>query len=1750
MFALSILLFLILAVVSLVVEFKYQNPRWRLASYATLMSLGLLVVAYHYYCLSPQAVVNRLEIQGQYFPTDSTIRISGDPAVADYYAPSMLPRAEESGSAQESPNIQISGYDDKQFTLQVTARDMTRLLRHNDEVVNMRPLNPGDEVRAGPLLLKFENGLLSRSRFVVGGMEYLFAWPSTGAAVPVSELLCQGGMSREKQSEAFRAGAPAADAAEVNPLDYIWLVRQEWGSVGLVNGSAVPVTVGGIELPSEYRFVVAKDDRLVYGVGRRLTSLTVDVDPTVNRIYLLPERPLSYPLFHAPDDAEANVFISSAPTIADPAYQLALGERNRDLVRGSLRYRFEGGAIKEFVLNSGIDQRSFKALETAALGTAAGGVLLRLTDNKMAHWRPLVYVGAVWLAVGLLFYFLGGIGHRNYLFVLLPAVQMILAIRLVLSYRAYVLPPYYQESYEKALFALVFVPFIIFTWLYLRRLTDSFDMSGYVMSDRKLFGRAGWNIARSIFVLPPFMYLLVSVAMMWMTGIASFERVLLVVAFFVLTVLGAWFLSTARDWARNSDPLLSWLSHDRLADMLLLFGLPLLMAGFLRLSGLGTEAIPGTPLRAELIYLPCLLLASCRFYMWFFKRHFGVPPRAMERRSLLLLAVPFASYFMLAWLVGDWGFLIYSVPVLFLAVIVSWRADPKVTGASVLLVLAVLALFIWSPLFTEQVAAVLPHNSNIEYRYLAYQNPGWLQEAVLEASDGDGGESFWQKTWRALGSGPARRSECMTAAGGPARRILGIHEHFWTMYHYAARGSGGVGYGEAPIERVPFANGIAQSDNLYSIYVMSEHGSLGAMALVALYLFVALLMLFILVRHFSNELEPTLIVGGVTLTILFAAFYHAAGNVNGVPFTGKNFPLLSLNSTADVLLVGLLLAIALSVIGNGRDTDLPDDGRGLASAFMTDGNMLNRWLLLLAAVFSFIFFPAVSVWTARAAADQNHRAEYDLAGFVERVKQYLNDRVITLDENNRRIELHTERAKGLAERQYLRVLRDQFNSAPLEEKQSGKYFFVLKEQVLDEDLYGPESRGDRYRETVLTVDQNYFRRPSPFAEKVGWHGDLLSSDASEGKQGYLVGEGVNLSLQHVLDADEPIPGAPEKKDVVVANPGRPVNPGEFYTGRRFHVRNRRGKELFNLYAVEADTVLDPRAEGTFVNGQPVSDKTRLEPGDIIAIKGSPQTDHRNLVFAFHREQGGMLARSHWVNGREEFTFPQNEMFALARPIAEAINARVGAMALEGRKDAATRAASVSLSLSLNADLNRRIYRLLAEEAEGYTNARREEVGGLWQEVSRRRGLPPRIAVTAMNPQTGEVLALASWPSFDPNPQAAEQERLNPRSYSNLLRSHGPTSQRYLQNHNFTRHVIGSATKPFVAAAAATAYPQLLSLVVTDDAATYEQVLGVSTPPAWQGGGMGVVNWNRFLGESNNLYAVTIGFMGLSNGSGQGLRFSRQATRQHYQLDGHDSTLQPDFADVLDSNTGAAVKLEHTPLASQLNSLFDIQVSGPDPDPLTSVWRGAQARSLLPEQGGGLAFISPEVPNLSLNNVQHARSFVGVCLGGNTNLWSNVKSAEAFSRLVTGRRVNATMVKEKEPVNFTPLDSAFVERVRPALLEALEGVVAGPNGTAAVLLPSVNAVNGGTAAAGGERFAIFAKTGTLEGQFRSGRNDSNIIFAAGWYNPATRTFRDGVVVSVFIEKGNRRRESGRATALAVRLFEVLSAHFNWPRPTSR
>ena len=140
----------------------------------------------------------------------------------------------------------------------------------------------------------------------------------------------------------------------------------------------------------------------------------------------------------------------------------------------------------------------------------------------------------------------------------------------------------------------------------------------------------------------------------------------------------------------------------------------------------------------------------------------------------------------------------------------------------------------------------------------------------------------------------------------------------------------GTGFaGTAVLGRgVPTA--VSYAENTYSVYVLSEHGALGGIGILMVYL-ALLVVVGVWIYRVSETIQETrlglavlaMTVGGV-LWLALPALYVAASNLALVPLTGQNMPFLGLNSWADVILVS---GLATGIVFGLAALDEPEEER-------------------------------------------------------------------------------------------------------------------------------------------------------------------------------------------------------------------------------------------------------------------------------------------------------------------------------------------------------------------------------------------------------------------------------------------------------------------------------------------------------------------------------------------------------------------------------------------------------------------------------------------------------------------------------------------------------------------------------------------------------------------------------------------------------------------------------------------------------
>ncbi|TAK45289.1 MAG: hypothetical protein EPO27_10755 [Betaproteobacteria bacterium] len=148
--------------------------------------------------------------------------------------------------------------------------------------------------------------------------------------------------------------------------------------------------------------------------------------------------------------------------------------------------------------------------------------------------------------------------------------------------------------------------------------------------------------------------------------------------------------------------------------------------------------------------------------------------------------------------------------------------------------------------------------------------------------------------------------------GVPLQSLQNSIEHTWENAAIAHLGGWlGMGFGNAPTRRSMVPQHVLQYDSTFSFFIVSEHGLVGGLALLTMYALPFILISVSARRRFDIGHCIALVIAA---GLLNEALIQAAMNVGALPFTGRNLPLLSVNSTTDAIRCTLLLCLAAQAI--------------------------------------------------------------------------------------------------------------------------------------------------------------------------------------------------------------------------------------------------------------------------------------------------------------------------------------------------------------------------------------------------------------------------------------------------------------------------------------------------------------------------------------------------------------------------------------------------------------------------------------------------------------------------------------------------------------------------------------------------------------------------------------------------------------------------------------------------------------------
>lgn len=645
-------------------------------------------------------------------------------------------------------------------------------------------------------------------------------------------------------------------------------------------------------------------------------------------------------------------------------------------------------------------------------------------------------------------------------------------------------------------------------------------------------------------------------------------------------------------------------------------------------------------------------------------------------------------------------------------------------------------------------------------------------------------------------------------------------------------------------------------------------------------------------------------------------------------------------------------------------------------------------------------------------------------------------------------------------------------------------------------IYYVDDQG-RYR-----VNRDYLTLRSPFNRTEPWKGRIL---AQVGNNNLPVVRFLNQSIRLGLDTTS-------------------VQPTTLYLNRdttytRTHSEvllvSQPGDQTLTQLSVigtgdSMRIVVTPYRGGeVYVNGDPLetAQPRTLEAQDIVLLKA--KADDQRYYLLNEGIQPPLLAYTSWVNGKDRRVFPEGDIFPMAYVLGK-IADRAGTGPFD-------------VHLSINIEYQHELQRIIREYAQNQPPYRLTPL----QSYDRAR----QIGLTVMDPVSGEIVALGSWPNADPNdPDFEDYLQRVP-----VVRR----EDRVLRNPNLRLHHIGSTTKPLTFAALATQMPagyDLASLQIYHPQSSREALdenanldpddhfnhphlylAGVRLGSVW-GCRDSYIRWGTWIDHrdyltwSQNYFQMALTLLGLTDprDSSIPLQVTKgdQSTRYRFgvQRVGYLDLGGSKFISERE-NQNRPRNLNTTRLFVGLDSLFnvypDLHPESDRYDTISVVWQQEATRFLpdLAVHGGRtntyLKLATPTPVKLGASTPDDINYVKAFGRGAGFNTWNNVTLAEAMSRLITGTAVEATLQKRDSIPAWLDLPAPMHKDSRwreQNLVAILENVIRGGTARSLNSLPFLN------------EYRLVAKTGTIEE--RDGRRDSEMLIFALGQRTADNTFVPG------------------------------------------
>lgn len=894
--------------------------------------------------------------------------------------------------------------------------------------------------------------------------------------------------------------------------------------------------------------------------------------------------------------------------------------------------------------------------------------------------------------------------------------------------------------------------------------------------------------------------------------------------------------------------------------------------------------------------------------------------------------------------------------------------------------------------------------------------------------------------------------------GLPLQKLRNGYQHTWENNAIAHVGGFlGLGFGNAPTRRSQVRQDTIQYDSVFSFFIVSEHGIVGGISLLLLY-GVPLAIILVSGRlgfDFGGALGAA-----VTGAFLFEAIFHAGMNLNAFPFTGRDLPLLAVNSVTDLLRWTILAgAAALAVFWKYDDSggtkkeavSIVTPSAGPSSGKIEDSRLYrSAWIVIALAPALAIAYVGWNAWSV--ASDSKLDEPFGWDGVLKTTAQVIQEGGVTVDQQAKKLLIDATKLK-VTEGMLIEQEVKRFNALPEEERDEETRTISIIEHVNKASSFADYNRAlDEARRQSQAPAQE--RRPSLFrlVHPIVWDDEGRAQSRGE----YRVEPNPDFNIQLSFSTGrkkEEIPRVTfrDKKETVI---------GPAWMMGRW------------VLAINTDAPLPWAANlSTAITAQ----SSRLGADETSSLYGTLTIDQplQKAALNFVAEKGRSLY--------DELLrrLPTAPVSANAQPSENKMPS------IEERR----KPPRVAIS----------IISLPNGEAVALGGWPRMTSDQFWRMEDKSEWIPPVNWVEGEAPRSlrslyeGDrnfdriVMGSATKPIW-----ATAVLGVHPNLDQKLRVSGADGEESEIFGIRLSRvwHVTPSGWRNF------NDY-----LVMSDN--RYQVRLG-------------------FLGLADARGSDVVPDNGTSNSPKESMSTGAAVAWKAYPKFPEEIKFSKDRPSVMSSlhETALAEQLERMYSIGVVYNDITHRVSfwtKRESDDVTSSPREDSAGSKSSRPTKVFRWISPQAPDFALDKITNPSDFVTLLLGGGTNLWSNVDFAAAFATCVTGNPVIAHVVKNDQKLEAFSIRKPFVEiakRVQPGLA----GVIT--QGTARGAFQSTNAIGFLNSLRASMGVEAYAKTGTLKAA-DDARDTSRIVLALiKWKDKEKGIAQTGLVFSVVGEQAQK------------------------------